>query len=302
MDADCREAHGGAAAKPDHCLPRIERRYTAAQLCRLLRLSPDRLRRWVRQGLVKPTETAGGVQFNFEQLTAVRTLWTLTQAGVSLGQIRRGLDQLRSWLPGEADEPLAHLPVIERDGRLLIRLDEGQLAEPSGQLHLDFAEQPHSPQIISALEAPSADDYWDRGIDLEEQGRLAEAEDAYRQALLTGGPHAQLCFNLGNVLYAQGHKEQAAERYHQAVELDPAFAEAWNNLGNALAALGQHERAAPAYRQALQHSPQYGDAHYNLADTLDTLGRRQEARLHWQRYLLLEPVRPWADRARQKLG
>lgn len=293
MDVESREAAGPEAGQ-------VHGQYSAAQLCRLLRLSPNRLRRWVRQGLVKPLAGGDGLHFDFEQLTAVRTLWALTQAGIPLGQIRRGLEQLRNWLPGAGDEAMAGLPVIERDGRLLVRLDEG-LAEPSGQLQLDFAEQVDHPHVISSTSNVSAEECWDLGIDLEECGKLAEAEEAYRLALRRHGPNAQLCFNLGNVLHARGRREQAAERFQQAVELAPTFVEAWNNLGNVWADLKQSERAVQAYREALKHDPHVPDLHFNLADELDRLGRRDEARPHWRRYLALEPAGPWADHARKKI-
>src|SRR5439155_19278543 len=39
----------------------VHRLYSMAQLCRLLRVSRDRLRAWVRGGLIPPRETARGV-------------------------------------------------------------------------------------------------------------------------------------------------------------------------------------------------------------------------------------------------
>src|SRR5262249_23559932 len=162
----------------------------------------------------------------FPQVTAVKTLWELTRAGLTPGQIRRGLVQLQHWLPGDGDEPLANL--IERDGRMLVRLQEGHLAEPSGQLQLDFSEGADQAEVVLSDPEPSAEECWDRGFALEEEGNLLEAEKAYRQALLVNGPDSLLCFNLGNVLYGLGQKEQAAERFHQTVELDPGFVEAWN--------------------------------------------------------------------------
>src|SRR5437867_1873515 len=35
----------------------VQRRYTTSQLCRILRIPADRLRTWVRQGLIEPVET-----------------------------------------------------------------------------------------------------------------------------------------------------------------------------------------------------------------------------------------------------
>jgi len=230
-------------------------------------------------------------------------LCDLTAAGVKAPQLRRSLEQLGRWLPG-LQQPLAQLGIIERNGQVLIRLDEDRLAEPSGQLQLDFGEDVNGSAGIlnSQGEVRGAEDWWETGCDAEEAGRLREAARAYRQALYVGGPDAKLSFNLGNVLYALGQRGQAAERFRQAVELDHDFAEAWNNLGNVLAEMDQRADALEAYAQALAVQPLYANACYNLADTFDELGRFAEARPHWQAYLRLEPTGAWADYARRRLA
>ncbi len=133
------------------------------------------------------------------------------------------------------------------------------------------------------------------------RGSWTEAEHAYRQSLLTGGPSAETCFNLANVLYSLGQYARSGERYRQVVELDPDFWEAWNNLGTVLSYEGDNEAAVAAYDRALALNPRYADAHYNLADTLEDLDRLAEAREHWLTYLELEPRGAWAEHARERL-
>jgi hypothetical protein len=55
-------------------------------------------------------------------------------------------------------------------------------------------------------------------------------------------------------------------------------------------------------RQAVHLEPAYCDAHYNLAFVCEKLNAFAEAREHWQAYVLLDPVGPWADYARQRLA
>lgn len=280
----------------------VHKRFSLAQLGRLLKVPRDRLRGWINAGLVQPIETIQGVcYFDFHQVTGVRTLWELTQAGVKSETIRRSLEQLARWLPpAQADSPLAQLRLLEENGQLLMRLADGQLVEPSGQPHFDFEATPEP--TITPAQPPSTADAWQRGCELEEAGQLAEAAAAYREALFHGGPQPHICFNLGNVLYAQGQIGQAAERFRQAVELDHAFAESWNNLGNVLLELGQRQQALAAFQQALATRPVYADPHYNLADALEQLGRFSEARRHWKEYLRHEPMGPWAEYARRRLA
>lgn len=280
----------------------IHRRFTLAQLGRLLKVPRDRLRSWMRAGLLESVAMVQGVcYFDFHQVTGVRTLWDLTRAGVKVEKIRRSLERLTRCLPG-LDTSLAQLRILERNGLLLVRLDEGQLVEPSGQIHFDFEEPGNAAVRPTGPASVNAEGWWEEGCALEDAGQLAEAARAYREALYLGGPDAKVCFNLGNVLYGLGQLGQAAERFRQAVELDHEHAGAWNNLGNALAELGQRDEAIAAFQQAVSVSPAYADARYNLADILEEAGRFSEARRHWKEYIRLEPVGEWAEYARRRVG
>jgi tetratricopeptide (TPR) repeat protein len=65
-------------------------------------------------------------------------------------------------------------------------------------------------------------------------GRLAEAEQMYRQAL---EPDATLLFNLGVLLEDLGREAEAMQVYRQALDLEPNLADAHFNLARL------HERA-----------------------------------------------------------
>lgn len=281
--------------------PGVHRLYSTAQLCRLLRITSRQLQTWVRTGLIRPVHIVQGVgYFDFQQVTSARTLIDLTRAGVTPERLRRSLGMLQTWLP-DLRLPLAQLAVIERDGRVLVRLGDGQLAEPSGQGVFDFPEAAIPMTVEWKPSHRSAEEWTADAHAYEEAERWEEAAEAYRQALLLTGPDAQLCFELGNVLFALGQRPRAAERFRQAVEIDPAYVDAWNNLGNVLADLGETEEGLDALRKAIELDPGYVDAHYNLADVLDSVGRREEAQPHWEAYLRYDACSEWATYARSRL-
>jgi hypothetical protein len=63
--------------------------YTLAQLSELVGVPKGRIRAWVRAGLVQPPANANGeLQFDFRQITAVKRLAKLTQAGVRISRLR----------------------------------------------------------------------------------------------------------------------------------------------------------------------------------------------------------------------
>ena len=138
--------------------------------------------------------------------------------------------------------------------------------------------------------------------ELEDEGELDLAAEMYRAALAAGGPNAECCFSLAELLYRMGDLGAARERYYMAVELDEDYVEARANLGCVLAETEQHDLAAAAFEGALAYLADYADAHYHLARTLDELGRRGEAEVHWRAFLDLTVDSPWATTASERLA
>ena len=137
--------------------------------------------------------------------------------------------------------------------------------------------------------------------DLEDAGKLAAAADMYRAALAAGGPNAEVCFLLAELLYQLGELPAARERYYMAIELDEDYVEARANLGCVLAESGQLELAVAAFEGALAFHDDYPDVHYHLARALDELGQADAAALHWDAFRKLAPDSPWADEAQARL-
>lgn len=287
-----------------------DRLYTAPMLSQLMGIPEARILAWVKAGLIRPVPTPGAtpggdaaMRFEFRQAAIARTLSELTAAGVTVDRLRRTLRQLQQQMP-DLREPLQQLTILEHNGPLLVRLETGDLAEVTGQLQLEFdgRPQPEPLQLRLVPTLTTAADWHDHAVAHERAGRLAEAEAAYRQALLVGGPSPQAAFDLASILAKLGRTPQAIERYRQVVEIEPHHADAWNNLGILLADSGDPAGALEAFRQAIHHAPDDPRVHYNLADVLDTLGHTAEARAHWQEYLRHDPAgSPWSSHARERL-
>jgi tetratricopeptide (TPR) repeat protein len=281
----------------------VHRRYTIVQLSRILGVPRDRIRAWMRAGFVEPVETVNRLAlFDYQQVTTAKMLFELVQSGLTPGRIRDGLERLRRWLP-DVDSPLSQLSVLESSGRLLVRLDDGRLAEASGQLQLDF-DGPCDEAALTIVvdEEKTAEDWFDEATELEDAGRFDEAAAAYRAAIELAPDDPVLRFNLANVLYSAEKTAEAVTHFRRAVEIDPSYVEAWNNLGSLLAEQDQIDEATTALRYALHLMPTYADAHFNLAAILSAAGRADEACEHWEAYLLLDPASPWGDEARKHLS
>lgn len=284
----------------------MHRLFTSEQLSRILGVPIAEVRSWVRHELIRPVRVVNRLcWFDYPQVAGARSISRLTQAGVSPARIRKSLHQLAAWLD-EADRSPTQLEPLERGGELLVRLEDGNLAEPTGQLRLGFdrgvAEGGEGGPAAAPTLLRTPDDWFEQGILAEEEGRLEAAAAAYLRALDEDGGRPEVCFNLGNTLYGLKRRSESVDWFARATELDPGYVEAWNNLGNVLAELEQVDRAVRAYRHALAIAPEYADAHYNLAETLAGSGDLAGARRHWTAYLDQDPNSSWAEEVRQRLA
>jgi tetratricopeptide (TPR) repeat protein len=302
----------------------IERLYTPAMLAELLGVPIAAIRQWHRRGALRAKREVRRLPyFDFEEVRVARKLAELLAAGCSLSTVNRRLDELARLLP-ESPRPLADPAVVVEGRRLFVRRGEG-LAEPSGQLVIDFdAAKPQAAggadvagpvaiPFVAALRGGStgrargahpvaSEDLRVLAAELEESGREDQAVDVYRAILVSGDFTADDHFALAELLYRSGDLSAARERYYMAIELDEDFVEARSNLGCVLAEQGDMGLAEAAFRGALEYHPDYADAHYHLARLLDRASRRDEASRHWQLFMSLAPASPWADEARERLG
>ncbi len=289
----------------------IQRLYTPAMLAELLGVSVAVIRRWHRRGLIVPVREVRRLPyFDFQEVATARRLAELLAAGASPGQIEKKLASLSRLLPG-VERPLAQLSVMVEGKEILLRQGDG-LVEPGGQLRFDFdaaeaaVEQPAAESTVAMPEpfskATTPEEMCRAAAELEDDGQLAAAAEMYRAAMAAGGPSAETCFLLAELLYRRGETAAARERYYMAVELDEDYVEARANLGCVLEETGEHELAVAAFEGALRYHNGYADVHYHLARVLDELDRRGEAERHWRSFLDRAPSSPWANEARRRLG
>ncbi len=149
-----------------------------------------------------------------------------------------------------------------------------------------------------------------KGLRLHRSGRLAEAEQLYRQVLSKTPHHADSLHwlgviglqtgnlapagelisaavrirpndaiyhsNLGLVYQNQGKLDQAAACFERALALQPHYPEARNNLGVLLQRQGQLGAAVAQFEQAIELRPGYSDAVRNLAQLYFVLGNNAQ--------------------------
>jgi len=270
-------------------------RYGVREVEKLLQLPRSTLRALVNAGFVTPERGPRRAWlFSFQDLIVLRTAQALAAANVPRARITRSVRELRKRLP--AAMPLSGLSIGAVGERVVVREGSRQWQAESGQYLLAFEGDPDKGalKVIPSPgfdPAPSAEEWFERGLAVEEHDRRAAIE-AYRRAIAADPAHVDARLNLGAALHDDGRLDEAERAYRQAIEACGDEALVLYNLGVLLEDLGRKTEAFEAYRFAVRADPALADGHYNLALLCDELKRPLEAIRHMAQYRKLTGKRP----------
>ena len=115
------------------------------------------------------------------------------------------------------------------------------------------------------------------GTAIWRQGRVHEAEEHYRRALVHDPNDYAILNNLGNILWEQGRLDEAVQWFRPAVALRPDSPIVLMNLGVTLSDLGTFDEALGFIRDSLRLLPDCPESYVNLGNTLARQGKLDEA-------------------------
>ena len=201
--------------------------------------------------------------------------------------------------PARADGRLAAVrrpPLRPEPGggapRCVAAVVRGRMRNAEGRnLNLDGADvhprlipEPRTPSLMPTLAESLA-----LAVQHHQAGRLAQAEQLYRQILAANPNQAQAWHLLGVVAQQVGQPEVAIQHIERAIELRGDAAEFYNNLGEAYRAVGRAAQAVACYRLALTLEPDFVGAHTNQGIALKDLGKLEEAIACHRQALAFQP-------------
>jgi len=173
------------------------------------------------------------------------------------------------------------------------------------------------------------------GLDLEDQGRLVEALEAFKQAAALSPAQGDVRLQLGTVYARQGEwatalkelerarqinpddpyaylysgevlwklnrRPDSIARLREAIHLQPNYWEAHYRLGDELAQQDEVSAAAAEFEQVVRLNPDYEKAHANLGVALYKLGRVNEAGAQFDEVLRMDPQDQQAQEFKQQM-
>jgi protein O-mannosyl-transferase len=127
------------------------------------------------------------------------------------------------------------------------------------------------------------------GLAMAQQGRPAEAEAHFRRVLAVKPQSVSAHVGLGSALEAQGRQDEAFEQFRLAVRIEPGSARPHNDFGVALARRGRTEEALAEFREAVRLDPDSAQVQNNLGLALAQSGRLTEAADHFRAAIGSDP-------------
>src|SRR5262249_21695595 len=103
------------------------------------------------------------------------------------------------------------------------------------------------------------------GVLLRAQGKLAESEAAYREAIRIDPEHIDAYTNLGILLNGQKRTQESVLCFCKVITLRPKHPEARRLLALAHCALGELDKAIELFEEWLRHDPDNAIAKHMLA-------------------------------------
>ena len=128
-----------------------------------------------------------------------------------------------------------------------------------------------------------------QALALHQAGKIAEAEQQYRNILAKEPAHAAALGLLGAACIQQNKLEEALQYLNQAIAINPNDANTYSNRGLVLFLLKQHKKALESFNRALECNPNHFDAYLNIGATFLELNKHQEALEIFNRALKLNP-------------
>ena len=261
--------------------------YSAADLRRILRLDASQLRACLRAALLPvPRGDSSSYSYSFQNLVVLRTAKGLTEAGVSVGRIRKVLECLERQLGEET--AISSLKIYASGKRVVVWDGASRWQPDSGQFLLNFEtgqmlaprQLAPSRSIKAQTDREAAHRWFQRAAAFEENSP-EEARRAYQEAIRLYPEFSDAHINLGRLHHNQGNLGDAEGCYRRALEQDPKLALAHFNLGVVLEDRHKRSAAISAYQEALKHAPDFLEAHCNLAQLFEKLGRKRDAFRHY---------------------
>src|SRR6266446_4101159 len=251
--------------------------FSTRSAARILAVSPDRIRYWVKRRLVKPFRVHGrGYEFGFNDLLVMRLTKELLPTRHRLQPIRRCFERLGQLL--DPERPVTALKLFEEGGRMVVRDGSVMFEAETGQLILDF----NVTEFREELERRAGGNV--RNI-FQRENRVDESNPAraielYRSIIEKEPHNADAHLHLAALHERRCQLLEALRNSLAAALLEPESADVHLHLAILYRKREEPEKALNSFLRAVKCDPDLVEAHRHLAELYERMGRKREALRH----------------------
>jgi tetratricopeptide (TPR) repeat protein len=252
--------------------------YSTRAAARILAVSPDRIRYWVKQRLLEPAAKRGRrYRFAFHDLLLMRMAKELLSGRRHIQPLQRYVEKARTVI--EPSRPLTALKLETHDGRILVRQGNLVFEADSGQLCLPFGPARTAGKVEERFGPTRVRERF------EEAQRVAEnnpfrALTLYTELLGREPRNFEVHLRMATLLEREDDLVGALRHLLGAAVLMPANADVHQRLGLLYRKRGENENALQSFLRATECDPRSVEAHRNLAELYEKLGHNREAMRH----------------------
>lgn len=251
--------------------------FSTRSAARILAVSPDRIRYWVRRRLVRPSGRGRRYRFAFNDLLMMRMAKELLPSRRHLEPFQRCFDRARAFFdPGR---PVTSLKLENDDGRIIVRDGEIVFEADSGQLLLRFDAKRPIGKVEERFGPARVRERF------EEARRLAESDPLralmlYSELVGREPRNFELHLRMASLLEREGDIAGAIRHLLGAAVVSPANAEIHLRLGILYRKRDENDSAVQSFERAAECDPLSIEAHRHLAELYERMGRRRDALRH----------------------
>lgn len=252
--------------------------FSTRAAARILAVSPDRIRYWVKRRLINPTASSGRkYRFAFNDLLEMRLAKDLLSSRRHLEPLQRCLQRMRNFV--DPERPVTSLKLVNDEGRIVVS-DNGMLIEAeSGQLLLDFRQERPVGKIEESFGPARVRERFEEARRLAEEDPL-KALTIYSDLVGREPGNFEAHMRLATLLEREGDLQGALRHLLGAAAIVPASAEVHLRLGVLYRKREEHQHSLRSFLRALDCDPTSVEAHRNAAELYEVTGRKREAQKH----------------------
>ncbi len=142
---------------------------------------------------------------------------------------------------------------------------------------------------MSGVQSSLVEKKLQKALDDHQAGRLAQAEQIYREILATDSQHPDCLHLLGMVAFQMGRSDESLVLIRKAIDIKGNAAAYHSNLGNVLQSQGRLGEAGACYQRALLLKPDSAEVYVNLGNIFKEQGQIDSSLTCYRRALALNP-------------